>query len=229
MKKLVHGVEKQLFESTRINRRLPLQEVKDKSKKLWGRNPVGIDGDLRQQLTDALWEVRDRRGQFVLPFHPVFRQEYHQTTKESMATPPLLKRMIGSIVDIGTIESNYRSNAIVPETGMELPVLVGEQRNPLFATHIEDRISLLCQKPRLRGGPDFHERYKDQWENDEPYGTAEDLVIHIMNQPERPVPTVGDYNALGTSNVFSALFASSLGQGVNSQIIDRSNYMDGLG
>ncbi|MCP4487964.1 MAG: hypothetical protein GY820_11685, partial [Gammaproteobacteria bacterium] len=190
---------------------------------------MGIDGDLRQQLTDALWEIRDRRGVHHLPFHDVFQREYHQTTKESMATPPLLKRMIGSIVDIGTIESNYRSTATIPETGMELPVKVGEERNPLFATHIEERLSLLCHKPRLRGGPDFHERYKEQWENDEPYGTADDLVMHIMEQPERPVPSVGDFNALGTSNVFSTLFASNLGQGVNSQIIDRSNFADGIG
>ncbi len=127
MRKLVYGVQRQLVESVRRNRNVPMQEVKDKSKKLWGRNPVGIDGDLRQQLTDVLWEVRDRRGIYQLPFHSVFRREYHQTTKESMATPPLLKRMIGSIVDIGTIERNYRSTATVPETGMELPVKVGEE------------------------------------------------------------------------------------------------------
>ncbi|MCP4491476.1 MAG: hypothetical protein GY820_29810, partial [Gammaproteobacteria bacterium] len=105
---------------------------------------------------------------------------------------------------------------------------VGAEVNPLFATHMDERIAFLCQKGRLQGGPEFRERYKEQWRNDETYGTETDLLMHIMNQAPRPVPAQGDYNALTTSNVFSSLFASHLGQGVNSEIIGRPNLLDGV-
>ncbi|MCP4494324.1 MAG: hypothetical protein GY820_44545 [Gammaproteobacteria bacterium] len=115
-----------------------MREEKDVNLKLWGRNPAGLDGDLRQQVTNTLVDVVDRRGQFHLPFLPVFQGEYHHNVKESMATPPLQKRMIGSLEDIGTTEPGYRSNVRIPETGMELPMKVGAEVNPLFAMHMDE-------------------------------------------------------------------------------------------
>ncbi|MCP4473764.1 MAG: hypothetical protein GY821_04205, partial [Gammaproteobacteria bacterium] len=90
---LIYGTEMQTNLRVRENRKMKMKEAKDVNLKLWGRNPAGLDGDLRQQVTNALVDVVDRRGQFHLPFLPVFQGEYHHSVKESMATPPLQKRM----------------------------------------------------------------------------------------------------------------------------------------
>ncbi len=60
------------------------------------------------------------------------------------------------------------------------------------------------------------------------YGTVDDLVLRIVDQHARPAPTVRDYNALTTSNLFSTQFGSNLGEGINSFIIDRSNILNGV-
>ncbi|MCP4493908.1 MAG: hypothetical protein GY820_42400, partial [Gammaproteobacteria bacterium] len=156
------------------------------------------------------------------------RREHHKTTKDAMAPAPPLKKMVGSIRDIATLDSSYRSTAVIPETGMELPEMVGGGRNARFIEHMINRMSFLCQKDEMAPGPEFHRKYSKVWDNDAAYCTADDLVMRIMEQHERPVPHRGDHDALKTSNVFSMLMASSLGQSVNSQIIDRDNILDGV-
>ncbi|MCP4485899.1 MAG: hypothetical protein GY820_01015 [Gammaproteobacteria bacterium] len=53
-------------------------------------------------------------------------------------------------------------------------------------------------------------------------------MLRIVDQHARPAPTVRDYNALTTSNLFSMQFGSNLGEGINSFIIDRSNILNGV-
>ncbi|MCP4490904.1 MAG: hypothetical protein GY820_26850, partial [Gammaproteobacteria bacterium] len=228
MSRLIHGVKQQMNPSVLNYRGLKMRDVKETHVKLWGQNAKTMDFGLRGFVTGALTQVRDSRGMVHLPYVTDHRREHHQSTKEAMAPAPPLKKMVGSIKDIATLDSSYRSTAVIPETGMELPVMVEGGRNPLFIEHMIHRMSFLCQKDEMAAGPEFHQRYSKVWDNDAAYCTADDLVVRIMNQHERQVPHRGDHDALKTSNVFSMLMASSLGQSVNSPIIDRDNILDGI-
>ncbi|MCP4487776.1 MAG: hypothetical protein GY820_10735, partial [Gammaproteobacteria bacterium] len=138
-------------------------------------------------------------------------------------------RMVGSIEDICTLEYGYRSyrGQWYPETGMELPVVAG-RNNPLFIEHIQDRFSFLCMKSRMEPTVEFRQRYSLKWDNDQLYATPQDLVVHIMDQYEKVVPTRGDVNAYQLTNTFSTLFGTSLGECINSKVIDRTNLLDGI-
>ncbi len=103
-----------------------------------------------------------------------------------MATPPLQKRLVGSIKDHHSLDPTYRSTAINPDNGMELPVMIGGERNPLFLQHMQDRLKFLCSRSDMSAGPDFHQRYHGRWGGDHVYGMVDDLVLRLwINTPDQ--------------------------------------------
>ncbi|MCP4474865.1 MAG: hypothetical protein GY821_09945, partial [Gammaproteobacteria bacterium] len=157
MNKLIHGAKQQMHPSVMNHRGLRMRDVKDANVRLWGQSAKNMDFALRGFVTGALTQVRDSRGMVHLPYVNDHRREHHTTTKDAMAPAPPLKKMVGSIRDIATLDSSYRSTAVIPETGMELPVMVGGGRNPRFIEHMMHRMSFLCQRDEMAAGPEFHQ------------------------------------------------------------------------
>ncbi|MCP4489936.1 MAG: hypothetical protein GY820_21845, partial [Gammaproteobacteria bacterium] len=75
---------------------------------------------------------------------------------------------------------------------------------------------------------DFRAKYDLEWKNDKLYATEHDLVMHIMDQYDKPVPLRGDVDAMKLTNMFSLMFGTGLADSINSVVVDRSNLADGI-
>ncbi|MCP4487745.1 MAG: hypothetical protein GY820_10575, partial [Gammaproteobacteria bacterium] len=192
--------------------------------KLWGRVADPRDWELRTIVRDALASIKEKRGSHRLPFLGTYHREIQRTTVEAMAPGPAQMRMVGPLNAIGEIEENYRSppGGWLPGTGMELPI-IGDKENPLFSLHIQERFSFLSLKSQMNPPADFRAKYDLEWKNDKLYATERDLVVHIMDQYDKPVPLRGDVDAMKLTNMFSLMFGTGLADSINSVVVDRSN------
>ncbi|MCP4491548.1 MAG: hypothetical protein GY820_30215, partial [Gammaproteobacteria bacterium] len=83
-------------------------------------------------------------------------------------------------------------------------------------------------KSQMNPPADFRAKYDLEWKNDKLYATERDLVVHLMDQYDKPVPLRGDVDAMKLTNMSSLMCGTGLADSINSVVVDRSNLADGI-